>query len=66
MNFRFKNQKWPVISIRPELSSYDGAGLQSFKTDTVGAELAPDLKIVSENVFTKYKGNACKGFLSLD
>ena len=28
------------------------------KPNTSGAELAPDLKRVSENVFTKFKGNA--------
>ncbi|MHC5216464.1 cysteine hydrolase family protein [Enterococcus sp. LJL128] len=44
-----------VIYIRHENLS---AGTRTFKTNTQGAELAPDLKIVSENVFTKYKGNA--------
>lgn len=44
-----------VIYIRHENLS---AGTRTFKTDTVGAELAPDLKIVSNNIFTKYKGNA--------
>lgn len=34
------------------------AGTRTFKTDTVGAELVPDMKIASNNVFTKYKGNA--------
>ena len=34
------------------------AGTRTFKPDTRGAELAPDLKIVSENRFTKSKGNA--------
>lgn len=33
-------------------------GTRTFKTNTKGAELVPDLKIVSENIFTKYKGNA--------
>jgi len=33
-------------------------GTRTFKTNTKGAELAPDLKIVSEKIFTKYKGNA--------
>lgn len=33
-------------------------GTRTFKTNTIGAQLAPDLKIVSENIFTKYKGNA--------
>ena len=34
------------------------AGTRTFKPDTRGAELAPDLDIISENIFTKYKGNA--------
>lgn len=45
----------PVVYIRHENLS---AGTRTFKSNTRGAELAPDLKIVSENVFTKYKGNA--------
>ena len=34
------------------------AGTRTFKPDTYGAELVPDMKIVSENIFTKTKGNA--------
>ena len=34
------------------------AGTRTFKTNTHGSELAPDLNIVSNNIFTKYKGNA--------
>lgn len=44
-----------VVYIRHENLS---AGTRTFKTDTPGAELAPDMNIVSENIFTKYKGNA--------
>ncbi len=44
-----------VIYIRHENLS---AGTRTFKTDTFGSKLASDLKIVSENIFTKYKGNA--------
>ena len=44
-----------VVYIRHENLS---AGTRTFKPDTRGAELVPDLKIVSENVFTKCKGNA--------
>lgn len=44
-----------VVYIRHENLS---AGTRTFKPQTRGAELASDLKIVSENVFTKYKGNA--------
>jgi nicotinamidase-related amidase len=34
------------------------AGTRTFKPNTRGAELVSDLKIVSKNIFTKYKGNA--------
>lgn len=44
-----------VVYIRHENLS---DGTRTFKPGTRGAELAPDLKIVSDNVFTKYKGNA--------
>jgi nicotinamidase-related amidase len=44
-----------VVYIRHENLS---AGTRTFKPGTKGAELAPDLKIVSENIFTKSKGNA--------
>lgn len=33
-------------------------GTRTFKPDTHGAELASDMKIVSENIYTKSKGNA--------
>jgi len=33
-------------------------GTRTFKPNTRGSELAPDLKRVSDNVFTKSKGNA--------
>lgn len=32
-------------------------GTRTFKPGTHGSQLAPDLKIVSENIFTKSKGN---------
>lgn len=44
-----------VVYIRHENLS---AGTRTFKHDTPGAELAPDMKIVSKTIFTKYKGNA--------
>ena len=44
-----------VIYIRHENLS---AGTRTFKPNTHRSELASDLKIVSKNVFTKYKGNA--------
>lgn len=34
------------------------AGTRTFNPDTRGAELVPEMKIVSENIFTKSKGNA--------
>ena len=45
----------PVVYIRHENLS---AGTRTFKPNTPGAELAPDLKVVSDNIFTKSKGNA--------
>ena len=44
-----------VIYIRHENLS---AGTRTFKPNTHGSELVPDMKIVSNNVFTKYIGNA--------
>ena len=44
-----------VVYLRHENLS---AGTRTFKPGTYGAELAPDLKMVSANVFTKSKGNA--------
>ncbi|MCC8022597.1 MAG: cysteine hydrolase [Clostridiales bacterium] len=44
-----------VVYIRHENLS---AGTRTFNPNTHGAELAADLKIVSKNIFTKYKGNA--------
>jgi nicotinamidase-related amidase len=44
-----------VVYIRHENLS---VGTRTFKPNTRGSELAPDLKIVSKNVFTKHKGNA--------
>ena len=44
-----------VVYIRHENLS---DGTRTFKPNTHGAELASDLKMVSENIFTKNKGNA--------
>ncbi len=44
-----------VVYIRHENLS---AGTRTFKPNTNGAELVPDLKIVSKNIFIKSKGNA--------
>ena len=49
------NNNIHVVYIRHENLS---AGTRTFKPNTYGSELASDLKIVSKNVFTKYKGNA--------
>ncbi|WP_214691093.1 MULTISPECIES: cysteine hydrolase [unclassified Exiguobacterium] len=48
-------KKLHIVYIRHENLS---AGTRTFKTGTRGAELAPDLKLASDHVFTKYKGNA--------
>jgi nicotinamidase-related amidase len=44
-----------VIYIRHENIS---AGTRTFKPDTHGSELVPDMKVVSNNIFTKIKANA--------
>lgn len=44
-----------VVYIRHENLS---DSTRTFKPNTRGAELVSDLKIVSQNIFTKYKGNA--------
>jgi nicotinamidase-related amidase len=49
------NNNIHVVYIRHENLS---AGTRTFKPNTRGAELVSDLKTVSKNVFTKYKGNA--------
>ena len=45
----------PVVYIRHENLS---AGTRTFKPNTHGAELADDMNVVSNNIFTKSKGNA--------
>ena len=52
---------WAVVSDIPVVYIKHNnlyAGTRTFKPDTHGAELVPDLKIVSEHVFLKTKGNA--------
>ena len=44
-----------VVYIRHENLS---AGTRTFKPGTKGAELVPDMNLVSEHIFTKTKGNA--------
>ena len=55
------NNNIHVIYTRHENLS---AGTRTFKPNTSGSELASDLKIVSKNIFTKYKGNvlSCEEF----
>lgn len=48
-------QGMPVVYIKHNNLS---AGTRTFKPGTPGAELVPEMKIVSENIFTKSKGNA--------
>lgn len=45
----------PVVYIKHNNLS---AGTRTFKPDTRGAELVADMKIVSDNIFVKSKGNA--------
>lgn len=49
------DHKMPVVYIKHNNLS---DGTRTFKPDTRGAELVPDMKVVSENIFTKSKGNA--------
>ncbi|WP_195269440.1 isochorismatase family cysteine hydrolase [Eubacterium sp. 1001713B170207_170306_E7] len=49
------DHKIHVVYIRHENLS---AGTRTFKPNTYGSELTPDLRVVSENIFTKCKGNA--------
>lgn len=49
------NQDIHVVYIRNENIS---AGTRTFKPNTHGAEIVPEMKIVSKNIFTKSKGNA--------
>lgn len=48
-------QGMPVVYIKHNNLS---VGTRTFKPGTPGAELVPEMKVVSENVFTKSKGNA--------
>lgn len=40
-------------------------GTRTFKHSTLGAELVPEMNIISDNIFTKYKGNVltCEKFV---
>lgn len=52
---RAVSNKMPVVYIK---NHYLSAGTRTFKPGTHGAEFVPELKIVSENIFTKTKSNA--------
>lgn len=49
------SNKMPVVYIK---NHYLSAGTRTFKPGSHGAEFVPELKIVSENIFTKTKSNA--------
>ena len=49
-----EEQKMTVIYIKHNNLS---AGTRTFKPDTKGAELAPELKVVSDHIFVKTKAN---------
>ena len=49
------SQGMPVVYIRHNNLS---AGTRTFRPGTKGAELVPELKVVSENIFVKTKANA--------
>lgn len=49
------NKDVPVVYIRHENLS---DGTRTFKPNTHGAELVPELTMASPNIFTKHKGNA--------
>jgi len=55
--------KIEVVYIRHENLSL---GTRTFKTGTLGAELVSDMKIASDNIFTKCKGNSLtsEGFVN--
>lgn len=50
-----QSQEMHIVYIRHENLS---AGTRTFKPGTRGAELAPELTVASENIFTKTKSNA--------
>lgn len=47
--------EYPVVYIKHNNLS---AGTRNFKPNTRGAELVPEMKVVSDNIFVKSKGNA--------
>lgn len=62
VDFAVKNDIHVVYIRHENLSD----GTRTFKPGTRGAELVSDLKIVSQNIFTKTKGNALTSIEFLD
>ena len=60
IDWAVKNDLWVIYFQHNNLS----AGTRTFKPGTHGAELVPELKIVSEHIFTKVKSSAltCEDF----
>lgn len=54
IDWAVKNEMYVVYIKHNNLSD----GTRTFKPDTHGAELVSDMKVISENIFTKSKGNA--------
>lgn len=54
IDWAVKNELWIVYIQHNNLSE----GTRTFKPGTRGAELVPEMKVVSDNIFTKSKSNA--------
>ena len=54
IDWAVQNELWVIYVQHNNLS----AGTRTFKPGTRGAELVPELKVVSEHIFTKSKSNA--------
>ena len=54
INWAVKEELWVVYIQHTNLS----AGTRTFKPGTRGAELVPEMKVVSDHIFTKSKSNA--------
>ena len=54
INRAVQKELWVIYIQHNNLS----AGTRTFKPDTRGAELVPELKVVSDHIFTKSKSNA--------
>ena len=54
IDWAVRNELWVVYIQHNNLS----AGIRTFKQGTHGAELVPEMKVVSDHIFTKSKSNA--------